>query len=125
MIGDNVYIEYAQMAAAFIGVAGAVAFAGGGEDSLIDPNLENAAVKYMHSLAAKKMANLSSWYYSANAGNKSFNKDTISAKFLADAKDESAQAIIERDDFYKRQGAQNAPAYRITRQPFPSYTPPR
>lgn len=125
LIDDATYINFAQMAAAFIGVAQTTAFTALTDETYINPNLVNAAVRYMHSLAAKKMANLSSWYYQANAGNKSFNKDTISAKFLAAAEDEKAQAEKEREDFYTRQGARNAPAYRLTNIPFPSYTPPR
>ena len=125
LIDDDTYINFAQMAAAFIGVALVTPLAALTDDSYIDPNLSNAAVRYMHSLAAKKMANLSSWYYSANAGNKSFNKDTISRKFLDDAKEEGDRAEKERDGFYTRKGARNAPAYKLANIPFPSYTPPR
>lgn len=125
LIDDATYITFAQMAAAFIGVALTVPFAALTDDSFISANLASAAVHYMHSLAAKKMANLSSWYYSANAGNKSFNKDQIAAKFLAAAEDEKKQAKDERDDFYKGDGAQFRKAYRLTNIPFPSYTPPR
>jgi len=125
LIDDATYIQFAQMAASFIGVAQVIPFTTLAADSFIDPNIETGAVRYMHAQAAKKMANLTSWYYSANAGSKSFNKDSISAKFMADAKDEEAQAIAERDGFYTRKGAAAAPAQRITTVPFPSYTPPR
>lgn len=125
LIDDATYILFAQLAASFIGVSINPPFTTLAADSMIDPNIDNAAVRYMHAQAAKKMANLSSWYYSANAGNKSFNKDTISAKFLADAKDEEVQAAKERDDFYKGDGAQYRAAARISTVPFPSYTPPR
>lgn len=125
LIDDATYINFANMAAAFIGVAQPVHFVALTDDSHIEDNLAHAAVRYMHSLAAKKMANLSSWYYQANAGNKSFNKDAISAKFLADAEDEKKQAKDERDDFFKGDGAQFRSATRLGNIRFPSYTPPR
>lgn len=125
LVDDATYINFAWVAAAFLGLAQPTVFTALTDDSFVQANLVNAAVRYMHSLAAKKMANLSSWYYSANAGNKSFNKDTISAKFLADAEDEKKQAQTERDDFYKGDGAQFKPATRLTNIPFPNYTPPR
>lgn len=125
LVDEATYIQFANMAAAFLGMARPVHFTAVTDDSYIVDNLANAAVHYMHSLAAKKMANLSSWYYSANAGNKSFDKNAISAKFLADAEDEKKQAKDERDDFYKGDGMQYRAATRLGNIPFPSYTPPR
>jgi hypothetical protein len=125
LIDDATYINFANMAAGFIGVAQTVPLALLTDDSFIQANLAPAAVHYMHSLSAKKMANLSSWYYSANAGNKSFDKNTISAKFLADAEDEKKQATDERDGFYKGSGGQFRFATKLGNIPFPSYTPPR
>jgi len=125
LIDDATYIQFANMAAGFIGVAQLTPLTALTDDSFIQANLAPAAVHYMHSASAKKMANLSSWYYSANAGNKSFNKEGISAKFLADAEDEKKQATDERDGFYKGSGGQFRFATKLGNIPFPSYTPPR
>ena len=76
-------------------------------------------------VGADKMSNLSSWYYSANAGNKSFNKDAIAAKFSKMATDQATAATASRDGVYTRQGQRNAPATKLTNIPFPSYTPRR
>jgi hypothetical protein len=76
--------------------------------------------------ASTKMSSLTSWYYQANAGNKSFNKDRISDKFSKTADEEMKTAVQLRDDVYKRHGKRNAPAMvQSAIVPFSSYTPPR
>ena len=74
---------------------------------------------------AVKMTNLSSWFYRANAGNKSFDKAVIAQAFKEMAKEEYATAVEVRNDTYTREGKRNAPAWGKARTPFPSYTPPR
>ncbi len=124
LVEDATYIQFAQRAAEWIGVT--PLFTLTTEDSKIDPLLEDGAAKYMASLAAKKMSNLSSWYYEAHAADKGFNKNTISQKFKDMAKDLNAEAIASRDGVYLRQGQRNAPAQAVLiRRPFPSYTPKR
>jgi hypothetical protein len=108
LIPDADYISFAQGASDFVGVK--PTFTATTDYTAWNDLLNSAAEHYMHSHAAQKMANLSSWYYSANAGNKSFDKKNIAAAFSKTARDEAAEAVERRDDVYKRQGQRNAPA---------------
>lgn len=124
LILDDTWLTFARLGAEFVGVS--PDFTAPTDDSHVPPLLELAVEHCMAGLGAGKMANLSSWYYAANAGDKSFNKDAIAAKFSKIAADEQAAALKARDDVYTRQGQRNAPAYRIgARIPFPSWAPRR
>lgn len=122
LIEDAVYIGFAERGAQFVGVSPTLTAIT--DDSQVSKLLEDGAVKYMASLAANKMSNLSSWYYEAHAVDKGFNKDTISAKFTKMAEDLALQATAARDGVYTRHGQRNAPAQGVLiRRPFPDWTP--
>lgn len=123
LMTDAEYLGFVAQAQAFVGVTKAVTTPA--DDTTITELLGDGAAQYMAHLGATKMSNLASWYYTANAGNKSFNKDAIAAKFKEMAKELLTGAVRARDDVYKRQGQRNAPAYATANIPLPSYTPPR
>lgn len=124
LIEEATWIRFAKLGAEFVGVSPDFTLVT--EDSKVEKLLEVAVARYMASLGADKMSNLSSWYYSANAGDKSFNKDAIAAKFSKMAVDQETKAVKARDDVYLRHGKRNAPAWKIgARIPFPSWTPRR
>ncbi len=124
LVDDATYIGFAQRAVSFVGVVPQFTLVT--EDSKIDPLLEDAAAKYMAGLAAKKMSNLSSWYYEAHAADKGFNKNEISRKFKEMGEDLVKEATAARDGVYTRHGQRAAPAQAVLiRRPFQSYTPRR
>lgn len=124
LVEDATYIQFAERGAEFVGVART--YTALTDDSHVEPLLKDAVAKYIASLAAKKMSNLSSWYYEAHAADKGFNKDTISNKFKEMSKDLVLEATASRDGVYTRHGQRNAPAQAVLiRRPFTSYTPRR
>ncbi len=123
LMPDSTYLNFAQSAAKFVGLT--PAFTMTTQDSGMSGPLAEAAVHYMASVAAQKMCSLSSWYYQAGAGNKNVDKAVIAAAFKDTSVEEYAAAVAVRDDFYKREGAREAPAWGRARTPFPSYAPPR
>ena len=123
LMQDADYIGFAQGAAEFVGLTPLFTLAT--QDSMMSGPIAEAAVHYMAHLGATKMANLSSWYYRAGAGDKNFDKAVIAQAFQKMGIDQKAQAIDVRDGTYTREGQRNAPAWGRGRTPFTSYTPPR
>ncbi len=124
LIEDAVYLDFVKETSTFLGFIptftlpiGEVPF------PLI---YRDAANKYTACLAAKKMSNLTSWYYQSNSANKSFNKDTIASKFREMSKDLCLDAEKSRNDVSTRHGQREAPATSLGRLvPMPIYTPRR
>jgi len=104
LIVDANYEAWASDAANFVGQTSVTA---------IPDGLASACHNYIAAMAAEKMSDLSSWYYSANAGNSSFNKDAIATKFreMMKAKMEIAEKL--REDYYTRHGQRNAPSTQV------------
>jgi len=101
-------------------------FVGSTDPTQVADGLASCLHNYMAAMAAEKMSDMSGWYYQAAAGNKNFNKDQISAKFLAIYKEKMATAEKLRDDFYKRHGQREAPAKAVTNfRGVERYTPRR
>ena len=117
LANDAVYTEFAGDSANFIGAV----------DPLTIPDLMvDACHHYIASKVFGRLSSLSAWFYSANAGNKSFNKDSISAKFKQLADDNLAEAEKRRDDVYKRHGKRFAPSTQLANmRGVSSYTPRR
>lgn len=82
------------------------------EAVLWDTALMPAVANYAAAAASRSLASLTHWYYSANAGNKSFNKDQVSRKFAESAEKMEAVADKLRLSAYgNRFDAATAPAY--------------
>ena len=93
---------------------------------LPDPGLLNAAGLYAGFLSAKKLASGTTWYYSGGSGGKSFNKDSISAKWKALADELKADAETARVDPYSRYARRNIPSTSLGNMGgFGNWTPPR
>ncbi len=69
-----------------------------------------AVVQYTAAQASRSLASLTHWYYSANAGNKSMNKDQVSRKFMEQAKEFEVQAEKLRMAVSTRFDQNKAPA---------------
>lgn len=106
------FLDFVRAASNFVGAP--ATFTALTDNVQFQDLLVEAAVKYAASLASRSMASLAHWYYSANAGQKSFNKDQISAKFSKQADDLEAAARKVRMDVYQRFDAVDAPAYKHT-----------
>lgn len=85
-----------------------------------------AVTLYCAAQASRSLASQTHWYYSANAGNKGFNKDQISRKFMEQADKWETEAKTLRSDVYTRFDQAKAPAavYIYTGGLRP-WTPPR
>ncbi len=125
LVEDDAYLEFAKDASQFVGTT--PTFTAATDDVQFNPDLKEAAALYMAAQAAFKMANLSSWYYTANAGNKGFNKDQIAKKFQDTGAAWQKEAATKRDDVYSRFSQRLAPAASSSRQavPFTRWQPRR
>lgn len=116
-VGSEVYAEYYHTlvtdANYALWVTDAANFVGQTDPTEVAEGLASAMHNYVAAMAAEKMADISGWYYQSQAGNKNFNKDQISAKFLAiyTAKLANAEKLLE--SFYTRHGQRNAPAKAV------------
>ena len=89
-------------------------------DSLDDgftPAVKKFALHYGYIALSRKYAEGFSWSF----GQETVNKDTLSAKYLALAGSAWNEAVVMRDDFYKRFGARNAPAWGVGTIPLKNY----
>jgi hypothetical protein len=124
LIADADYIDFAKDASRFVGTT--PTFTALTDNSGVADLLVDACDHYIVHHCATKMSSLTSWYYQANAGNKSFNKDRLADKFSKTADEEMKTAVQLRDDVYKRQGQREAPAMvQSTIVPLGPFTPPR
>ncbi len=108
------YLNFVKTASRFIG--NPPTFTVATDNVQFGDTLAPAAITYVAYLASTSMANLSHWYYAANAGNKSFNKAEISRKFSDQAKEKKEEARALRMDVMQRFDQVSAPAYRNTAQ---------
>lgn len=109
---DEEWLDYYRTAAGFVGDASVIT-------ALTDTvgftsQLEPAVTQYAAAQASRSLASLTHWYYSANAGNKSFNKDQISKKLMEQAAAFEAQAEKLRLSYYNSFDANQAPAFAYT-----------
>ncbi len=124
LIADDVYLDFVKDTSTFLGFV--PTFDASVDEVQFPLIYRDAANKYTACLAAKKMSNLASWYYQANAGNKNFNKDTIANKFREMSKDLCLDAEKSRNDVSTRHGQREAPATSLGRMlPMPLYKPRR
>lgn len=112
ILSDAVYFDFSKGAHNFLGVV--PTYTATTDDAEIPDLAVHAAELHMAGEAAQKLANKTNWWYSANAGNKSFNKDGIAAKFRAMAELKSKEADQARADLYQRHGKRDAPATKLT-----------
>jgi len=117
LLSSATYAIYAQDAANFVGYT---------DPTQIPDLAQGAARSYAAHLAADQLANMTSWYYSANAGNKGFNKDAIANKFRDMAEKLKVTAEARRKDIYTRHDQREAPAYAVSNfSPLPTGQPKR
>lgn len=102
---DAEYTLWATDAANFVGET---------DPTEIAVGLASALHNYMAAMAAEKMSDMTGWYYQASAGNKNFNKDSISAKFLAIYTAKLKLAGELRDAFSTRHGKREAPSLKVS-----------
>ena len=76
---------------------------------------------YAYSSLASKMARL----FKASAGKKEIDKDNIYNKYKEGAKEYWDKAELTKDNYYKRQGRREAPAFAEAAVNYPSNQPPR
>ena len=83
--------------------------------SLMDvaDNLILPVETYAEYLACTKMASLAHWFYNSEAGGKTFDKASISERWLNQAKDLLKEAEGSREDPYRRYDQSKAPAYAV------------
>ncbi len=105
IIPNDKYTSWANDAANFLGET---------DPTNIADLAKHAAEVFMASEAAQKLASKTSWWYNANAGNKSVNKDSIMAKFAQLATRKHEEAVAARTDIYTRHGKKDAPATVLT-----------
>jgi hypothetical protein len=112
MATDAEWLDFYRTAAGFIGSTHEVALVT--EAVAWDPAYAPAVVQYCAAQASRALASLTHWYYSAQAGNKSFNKDQVSRKFMEQADDWEAQAEKLRLAVPERFDQNKAPAFAYT-----------
>lgn len=83
--------------------------------------VEHYALFHGFSTLAAKTARL----FIAGSGKKNINKDNIAKKYLELANFHQNQGDTDRDDYYKRQGRRNAPAFAANTVNYPTNTPRR
>lgn len=105
---DAEFLDFVRTATEFVG--GIPTFTTVAANANFGDNLVAPAVTYAAAEASRSMASLTHWYYNANAGNKTFNKDQISSKFRQQAEDLIKQAQQQRLDVYERFDMNKAPA---------------
>ena len=124
LIQDGDYVNFAQGASRFIGQAVTGTWTTATVWAPSDDRLTEAAKLYMVSLAADKMSDLSSWWYQAQAGNKSFNKEAVAKNFKAMATARREEAAKLRDDVYTRFSERQAPSSHATAVTGPNISRP-
>lgn len=117
------YLNFVKTASRFIGTP--PRFTAATDLVQFGDTLVPSVITYVAYLASTSMANLSHWYYAANAGNKSFNKAEISRKFSDQAKEKKEEARALRMDVMQRFDEVSAPAYRNTAQRGTRYWEPQ
>lgn len=85
MATDAEWLDFYVTAAGFVGDSSTTAIVATDAVGFV-ATLSPAVVMFAAAEASRALASLTHWYYSANAGNKSFNKDQISRKFMEQAK---------------------------------------
>ncbi len=108
LISAGDYLEFAKQASEFLGSV--PTFTAATDAVQFADALAEAAKIYVAGLGAGKMADLSSWFYNASSGNKSFNKDQVAMKFQNRSKELMDLAVKARDDYYMRYSKRNAPS---------------
>ena len=86
------------------------------DDGLVSA-VKKFALHYGYIALSRKYAEGFSWSF----GQETVNKDTLSAKYLALAGSAWNEAVVMRDDFYKRFGARNALAWGVGTMPLKNY----
>lgn len=112
ILDDAAYLEFSKGAHNWLGVV--PTYTAKTEDAQIPDLAVHAAELHMASEAAQKLSSKTNWWYQANSGNKSFNKDTIAGKFRELAKQKGEEAEKARADLYQRHGKRDAPATAVT-----------
>lgn len=112
ILNDAAYLKFSEGAHNWLGVV--PTYTAATDDAQIPDLAVHAAQLHMASEAAQKLSSKTNWWYQANAGNKSFNKDTIAAKFRELAKQKNEEAEKARADLYTRHGKRDAPATSVT-----------
>lgn len=120
---DAEYLDFLRQGSAFVGIP--PTFTAIDQVVQFGEDLDAPAVTCTASKAARSMSSLAHWYYSANAGNKSFNKDQISRKFEEEAKQLLADANAQRSDVYTRFDQAKAPAIALNSTAGLRYWEPR
>jgi len=107
---DATWLDFYRTAAGFIGSTTEVAATT--DPVAWDPAYAPAVVQYAAAQASRSLASQTHWYYSANAGNKSFNKDQVSSKFMKQATDWEKEAKDLRLAVPERFDQNKAPAFQ-------------
>jgi hypothetical protein len=95
------------------------------DPTTIPAGLVTALKKFALANMAGKFADQSAWFYLARSGDKEFDKDKISKKFLDLQTAYYKQATDAREGFYKRLGAREAPSSGIANYGIQPYGPRR
>jgi hypothetical protein len=112
MATDEEWLDFYRLGANFVGdvsTVTALTDSTGFQDAYALPVAQYAAAQ-----ASRALASLTHWYYSANAGNKSFNKDQVSRKFMEQADGWEKQAKEGRLAVPERFDQNKAPAFAYT-----------
>lgn len=123
IITDAVYLDFSKAAHTWLGTAPSYTLSSANVD--IEELAVESAALYIASKAAQKLTSKTNWWYTANAGNKSFNKDQIAIKFRELARLKFEEAEKARADIYTRQGKRGAPAVSHTNTRNVKRWPPR
>ena len=95
------------------------------DPTTIPAGLMTALKKFALANVAGKFADYSAWFYLARSGDKEFDKDKVSKKFLDLQAAYYKQATDAREGFYKRLGAREAPSVGVTNYGIQGYGPRR
>lgn len=120
---DAEYLDFLKTGSQFVGIP--PTFTALGDLVQFSDELNAPAISITAVQALRSMASLAHWYYSANAGNKSFNKDSISRKFLDQAATLETAAEKQRSDVYTRFDEYKAPAIALSGNAGLRYWEPR
>ena len=91
----------------------------------VPANLQTAVEHYALFHGFSTLATKTARLFNATAGKKSVNKDNITKKYTDLAEYHHDMGDKSRDDFYKRFGSRNAPAFGFTETRYPPYNPRR